>query len=137
MTALKDLPLSEVTSRDDASMRLAASIPDLTTRQFLLTNLVEVNGSYEWRINLDAIAKHYEEVRNHIPKDLAPDDVIFTGKTLFVRGGKSDYILSHHLPIMEARFPNCSITTIAESGHWPHYEQPKRFLEALRPFLSS
>ena len=33
---------------------------------------------------MDAIAKHYEEVRNHIPKDLAPDDVIFTGKTLYV-----------------------------------------------------
>lgn len=31
-------------------------------RQFLLTNLVEVDGRFVWRLNLDALAQHLDKI---------------------------------------------------------------------------
>lgn len=40
-------------------------------RQFLLTNLVEVDGRFVWRLNLDALAQHLDKILD-FPYDKKP-----------------------------------------------------------------
>lgn len=60
---------------------------ELAVRQFLLTNLIEQDGHYTWRVNLDAIIKHLDNIMSF------PDfDTSYLGPTLFLGGGNSPYI---------------------------------------------
>ncbi|MEQ2167893.1 hypothetical protein GOODEAATRI_008766, partial [Goodea atripinnis] len=58
-----------------------------SVRQFLLTNLVEVNGHYSWRVNLEAIAAHLDEIMS-----FPSLDSVYEGPTLFLGGASSAYI---------------------------------------------
>ena len=64
-----------------------------------------------------------------------PDNLIFNKPTLFIRGGNSNYILDDDFPEINSHFPNISIKTIPEVGHWLHAEKPKEFLELTLDFL--
>ncbi len=56
-------------------------------RQFLLTNLVEQNGHYAWRVNLDAISAHLDDIMSF------PNfNTVYEGPTLFLGGASSAYI---------------------------------------------
>lgn len=58
-----------------------------SVRQFLLTNLVEQNGHYAWRVNLEAISNHLEELMGF------PEfKTTYEGPTLFLGGSSSAYI---------------------------------------------
>ena len=56
-------------------------------RQFLLTNLVEVEGRYIWRVNLEAISHHLADITN-FPTFHKP----YPGPALFLGGSNSPYI---------------------------------------------
>lgn len=58
-----------------------------SVRQFLLTNLVEQNGHYAWRVNLEAISAHLEHVMS-----FPSFDATYDGPTLFLGGASSAYI---------------------------------------------
>lgn len=58
-----------------------------SVRQFLLTNLVEHNGHYAWRVNLEAISAHLEHVMS-----FPSFDTTYHGPTLFLGGASSAYI---------------------------------------------
>jgi pimeloyl-ACP methyl ester carboxylesterase len=55
--------------------------------------------------------------------------------TLFIRGGKSNYINAEDEPLMRELFPQSEITTIAGAGHWIHADQPEEFLNLVLDFL--
>lgn len=61
-------------------------------RQFLLTNLVEQNGHYAWRVNLEAISAHLDDIMS-----FPSTDTVYKGPTLFLGGASSAYI----------RYENC------------------------------
>lgn len=61
---------------------------DSLLRQFLLTNLVEENGKFRWRVNLKSIIMHLPHIIGHFPLNREE----FVGPTLFIGGEKSDYI---------------------------------------------
>ena len=52
INALQMLPIIELENRKQAEVLLAETIPQLEYRQFLLQNLLLVNGSYQWRVDL-------------------------------------------------------------------------------------
>ena len=60
----------------------------------------------------------------------------FLKPTLFLRGGKSDYILPedklHGIP---ALFPNSQVVTVPDAGHWLHAEKPDEVFELVRNFV--
>lgn len=56
-------------------------------RQFLLTNLVEAEGRYVWRVNLEAISRHMANIMG-FPVFHAP----YPGPTLFLAGSDSPYV---------------------------------------------
>lgn len=58
-----------------------------SVRQFLLTNLVEQNGHYAWRVNLEAISVHLDHIMS-----FPSFNTIYEGPTLFLGGASSAYI---------------------------------------------
>lgn len=130
--ALQSLALETVQSRSEADQKLGQLVTDLGIRQFLLKNLSrdKDTGGFRWKMNLDVIARDY-------PKILAGLDAggSFEGDTLFIRGGKSDYISTDDETSIRNLFPSSHIETIDGAGHWVHAEQPQALLKVVRQFL--
>lgn len=58
-----------------------------SVRQFLLTNLVEQNGHYAWRVNLEAISASLDHIMS-----FPSFNNTYEGPTLFLGGASSAYI---------------------------------------------
>uniref|UniRef100_A0A7N5KS14 sn-1-specific diacylglycerol lipase ABHD11 n=1 Tax=Ailuropoda melanoleuca TaxID=9646 RepID=A0A7N5KS14_AILME len=104
---------------------------DLAERQFLLTNLVEVDGRLVWRVNLEALAQHVDKILAFPPRQES-----YPGPTLFLLGGNSQYVHpSHHVEIRRL-FPRAQLQTVPNAGHWIHADCPQDFVAAIRGFLA-
>ena len=133
LEGMRALDFTTLKSRKAAEEFLVGYIEDEATRKFVLTNIVrDSNGSYRWRLNLDAIEKHYNELRLK-PEGGQP----FEGPTLFVRGDFSNYIQKKHEAEILELFPNASVKSIMECGHWLHADKPQVFQKIVRDFLLS
>ena len=129
--AMRSVDLSAVRFRKDVDEALAGRIPNATTRQFILKNLkVGDDGSFEWKLNLNAIFRSYNEVNRDI-ESAKP----FTGPALFIRGAKSRYILDEDLEKIQELFPHSRLETIPDAGHWAHADAPEAFMTRVRDFL--
>ncbi len=131
--AMRRVDLATVASRAEAERRLAQAIPDADLRSFLMQNLVARGGGYAWRVNLDAIGRHMEELLG-FP---AMGDLRFPGPALFVSGERSEYIDSRHHERVLSFFPRAEFAVIADAGHRVHAEQPDRFVDAVGRFLAA
>uniref|UniRef100_A0A6P7G4B1 sn-1-specific diacylglycerol lipase ABHD11 n=1 Tax=Diabrotica virgifera virgifera TaxID=50390 RepID=A0A6P7G4B1_DIAVI len=82
-----NIPMSQC--RTIVDNELAKSIDDKALRAFLLTNLIQKsNGSFGWRINIPSLLTNF----HHVTKFPQLNDLQYDGPTLFVAGGKSDYV---------------------------------------------
>lgn len=130
--ALKSLPLDRITSRREADEWLAPQIENPAVRQFLLQNLVSDNDHYHWRIDLNLLASALPAITGF---PLGPEIQPFSGPTLFVGGGLSEYLKPQYHQAIRALFPNARIKTIEHAGHWVHIDQPDCFEATVRCFL--
>lgn len=129
--SLKNLPVSSLTNRKQAELQLAESIPELSYRQFLLQNLLLINGTYTWRINLDIFERNGDNIIAFPSTDnMSP----FYGKTLFISGANSNYIPKNST---ETLFPSAKYQIVANAEHWVHVQQPDAFIKAVTDFLST
>lgn len=130
LAGLKSIDLNEIKSRGAADRKLAEYVPEIGVRQFLLKNLYWVEkGQLGWRINIPVLSKEINRIL-----ELLPFDTIETN-TLYVRGGKSNYILESDYDMIHEKFPNCEIVTIEQSGHWLHAEAPEEFYQIVIDFI--
>jgi pimeloyl-ACP methyl ester carboxylesterase len=131
--ALLDLNPAELSSRKEASTKLAEWIDDAAVRQFILKNLYlhKTTERYTWRMNLEVIHRSYEHILSN-----SLDDAQFDGPTLFVRGERSDYIQLNEWSLCQSYFPNAQLSSIAKAGHWVHAEQAQSFLNVVNTFLN-
>ncbi|XP_043278544.1 protein ABHD11-like isoform X2 [Venturia canescens] len=126
------LPLSE--SRKLVDRQLTKIIHSETLRQFLLMNLVEYEpGKLKWRVNLPVLA---EKFSNHIAKFPLKGSEQYTGPTLFIGGGRSDYIKKEDHPSIKKLFPRAEIRYIDGAGHWVQSEKPAEFLDMTVHFIN-
>uniref|UniRef100_H3B128 sn-1-specific diacylglycerol lipase ABHD11 n=2 Tax=Latimeria chalumnae TaxID=7897 RepID=H3B128_LATCH len=130
ITLESNVPRSE--ARRQAEEQLQAIVTKTTVRQFLLTNLVYRDGQYVWRVNLDAIDNHLDDLVSFPEFSTA-----YCGSTLFLGGGDSPYISSEDFPAIERLFPNSDIQYIPGAGHWVHAEKSHDFLNAVCTFLEA
>lgn len=130
--AMFDLDLDHLESRTIADEQLKTRIDEYGTRQFLLKNLTrKKKGGYEWKMNLPVLHQNYAEILSAIEGNST-----FDHPTLFLRGGKSDYILDEDFEDIQSLFPDSQLATIQEAGHWVHAEAPKQFMEVVLDFLN-
>ncbi len=118
-------------SRGDADDFLANYIPDWGTRQFLLKNLYwEKDKTLALRMNLPVLAKAEEIIGESLD-----ENECYEGKTLFLKGSKSEYVQDDDAQLIHDRFRESKIVTIPEAGHWLHAENPEIFYEEVINFL--
>ncbi len=130
LKGLNSIDLSVTKTRGAADKKLAETIPELSVRQFLLKNLYWVKkGQLGWRINIPVLTRTIGEIVEEIKFDTI--DV----ETLFVRGGKSNYILESDFDAIAEKFPRSMIHSIEKSGHWIHAEAPDEFYTVVTNFL--
>jgi esterase len=132
--AMRGLDLAGIRRRSEADAALATAVPDAAERGFLLQNLVFDNEQAHWRLNLEAIERAMPQLTGFPP---VPDSAVYHGPALFVAGGRSDYLLPGHQPVIRRLFPNARLARIPDAGHWVHAEQPQAFLDIVEPFLAA
>jgi len=131
--ALRDLDLGTVKTRKDAEEALAETVQERKVRLFLLKNLERTGkNSFSWKINLDALASHYEEVVKSVEKKGRQ----FDGPVLFIKGERSDYIEERDMDEIRSLFPRAEMKIIPQACHWLHAEAQSRFVELCREFLN-
>jgi len=132
ITCLHNLNLKDITSKNDADLILEKDILDPTLRAFALTNLVK-DQEWKWRINIEAIYHSMSKLAQFEIPESSP--LFYKGDTFFIAGGKSRYIRSSHLNQIGKRFPNHSLQTIPNVGHWIHAENPDASIKAVKMYL--
>jgi pimeloyl-ACP methyl ester carboxylesterase len=130
ISALAALDVSSFSARQEIEEMLAGPIPSLNLRRFLLKNLGRgAGGKFEWKINLAGLEENYPSVR------AAVAGTPFAGPTLFIRGGRSEYIQATGEPLIQELFPHAEIRTIENATHWLHADAPDEFVRLVREFL--
>lgn len=133
LKGLAAIQLGDLQSRQEANEILSAYEPSEGVRQFLLKNLYKKeHGGFDWRINLPVLSRDMAMV-GQATEPKHPIDV----PTLFMRGEKSNYILDSDWDSIHAHFPNATLATVPDAGHWIQAEQPAAFLQALHAFLDA
>ena len=126
------LDLSGIASRADADRALSTAIPDAATRLFLLQNLVQKDGSFDWRLNLPVLREYHDQILG-FP---AYGDVTFDGPSLILSGANSPYVSADYHGDILRYFPNASFQVVQNAGHWLHADQPQAVCDAVARFLS-
>ena len=131
LAALLALDLKAFPTRTEIEVALAAEIPSLNLRRFLLKNLGRNDdGSFQWKMNLRAVAENYPSLGEALSVAIP-----FTNPTQFIRGGKSDYIRAEDEAEIHHLFPSAKIETIRGAGHWVHADKPEEFVRRVLDFL--
>ena len=128
LKALERIDFNSVQTRGDAEGFLGQYISEKSVIQFLLKNLYWTEDkNLNWRFNLKTLSEKYNDfVANAIKFGT------FNGKTLFISGEKSNYILPQDELLIRQQFPNFQLVTIPNAGHWVQAENPVDFTNTVK-----
>jgi pimeloyl-ACP methyl ester carboxylesterase len=133
IAAINSIDLNSISSRKEAEEKLKQSL-DESTLQFILKSLYwkeTIDGKrLAWRFNIKAIEENLDALGQELPPDY-----IYEGPTLFLRGERSTYITDADKDSIKYYFPNSTIETVPNAGHWIHADNPEGFLKATLSFL--
>ena len=131
LDGLTVLQKNQLRSRKKADELLQDKIHEVGIRQFLLKNLYrDKNDQLKLRLNLRVIKDNIEEIGKGLP-----DKAVYSGSTLFIKGGRSSYIENTDKKIIQHHFPNAQFKVIEKAGHWVHAEQPVVFFDTVNEYL--
>jgi pimeloyl-ACP methyl ester carboxylesterase len=131
VAAMRDVELAPGLTRAAADAALTGAVAEAAVRGFLLQSLVP-GAQPRWKLGLAEIAAAMPEIEGWE----APAAARYTGPTLFVAGGRSNYIRAEHRGAIRALFPAARFVTLRRAGHWLHADDPEGFLEVLSAALS-
>lgn len=134
LAAMRGVPLATCRTRAEADAALAESVPDPAVRGFLMQNVANGPGGLSWGVNLAALERHFEAIRGF---PAIPQGSGYPGPTLFVAGGRSDYLQPGHAVEIGRLFPRATIETIPAAGHWVHADAPAEFIAIVERFLAT
>ncbi|MDZ7309586.1 MAG: alpha/beta fold hydrolase, partial [candidate division KSB1 bacterium] len=119
LEALSSIKLEGLTARQQVDALLTPHLPNPVIRQFVLTNLVRsADNTFVWRVNLATLRAFQREMASYTAAPTAR----FTGETLFLGGGDSQYHLDHDESLLLSHFPNSHLLMIPGAGHWIHFD---------------
>lgn len=128
---MRDIDLPHIQGRKEAQDFLEKEV-DRPTVMFLLKNLVSEEGKWRWKLNLEALAQNYHEIWKPLQKNRT-----WPGPALFIRGGNSDYVRDEDRALVGDLFPQATVATVADAGHWLHAEKPQEVLGLMGNWLTS
>ncbi len=131
LRALLALDLATFRNRTEVVRALESAAPALALRQWLVRNLeTGADGGLRWKANLPALLDNYEALTAAVCGGRK-----FHGRTLLLRGGRSDYVQNEDEVSTREWFPKLKMRTIEGAGHWLHAEAPDEFQEICEAFL--
>ena len=131
LDALAAIDPTDYDRREEIDAVLAEDVSSRPIRQFLLQNLDYDGERYTWRMNLDALRAHYDDLIAALPAEGT-----FEGPTRVIRGEQSDYVGEADMTDVRERFPAAGLVTIDGAGHWVHADAPEAFADAVLNFLA-
>ncbi|MBF0277846.1 MAG: alpha/beta fold hydrolase [SAR324 cluster bacterium] len=134
LNALNSVDFNQIKKRDEVDFHLQCQIPDIGLRHFLMKNLTRKGQQYFWQINLHSIEEAMPALML-FPE--FPAERKYSGKTLFIGGANSDYILRQHYQQIFRFFPRNKIVMLKNAGHWVHAEQPQALLKTVQSFINT
>ena len=132
--AMQACDLAPPRRRADVDAQLAATVPDPAMRAFLLQNLETRDGALAWQPNLAGLLAAMPELTD-FPEALAGRR--YAGPTRALRGARSDYVDAAGAAALRGYFPDATVATVPDAGHWPHAEQPVAFQRLLAEALAA
>jgi esterase len=130
--AMRALPLERFTRRSEVADALAGAVPDRAVRNFLSLSAAAGDAGLFWTLNLEVLERDFEAILGF---PAIPPGRSFPGPTLFLGGGRSNYLREEHRPEIDRLFPHATIQTIPDAGHWVHADAPEAFVAAVDHFL--
>ncbi|XP_075983984.1 sn-1-specific diacylglycerol lipase ABHD11-like [Anticarsia gemmatalis] len=101
---------------------------------FIIMNVGQLaDKSYGWKCNLDALKQNFVTIAT-FPPDYNGKQ--YPGPTLFIGGGRSNYLPKTDEPGIKSYFPQAELQYIPHVGHNVHAEDPTAFLNILKDFFS-
>lgn len=99
---------------------------------WLAHSMKESGGGVTWRHNQQGIAKARLNIE---PTDLWPAVRVLDCPSLFIRGGRSDFLPAQTLQAMSACNPNIRTVEVADASHYVHDDQSEVFNALVSGFL--
>lgn len=121
--------------RSDILRGIKERFPEEEFYQLLAKNIRKnkEDGKFEWKINANVIEKNRHQLTSW---ESPAKGNIYSGHILFIKGEKSDYINEQEDgPAIRKLFPQARFTTIPNTGHAIHAEQPQPLAESILAFL--
>ncbi|MBT7406782.1 MAG: alpha/beta hydrolase, partial [Opitutae bacterium] len=94
---------------------------------------VQEGEGFRWKANIQVLRNSITELSSN---PLVVEDR-YDRPTLFIRGGKSGYLRSEHIPEAKQYFPHSQFEVLPHAGHDVHVEDRPGFLAAFQNFLFS
>ncbi|KAI8378180.1 Alpha/Beta hydrolase protein [Choanephora cucurbitarum] len=131
---MREIQSRRLTRQKEADDILKTVEPDVAVRQFLLTNLKKnkSDGVYQFRVPLTIL----ENALGHLG-EFRPKKGVYQGPTLFITGDQSPFRKPFlRMPsLIPSYFPNATVVTVKEAGHWVQAEKPDEFLSLTTEFI--
>lgn len=130
--AMETVDFEKTKSRGDVENQLKEYIPQKPLRLFLMKNLKRYSKNrFGWKLNLPVLKESLETIVEGIDTNQK-----FEQPTLFIGGGKSDYIEKQDHELIRSIFSNSEIKEIPEASHWIHADTPEAFCSIVSEFLN-
>jgi pimeloyl-ACP methyl ester carboxylesterase len=134
---LLNLHPENFTLRNEAEQVLLEKLPNINLVRFLIKNLrTTTEGGYTWKINIQSIHRNLYKLIDGVDEENDDKPQVFLKPALFIKGEKSDYIEDEDLQEIKKMFPDLRFENVQNAGHWVHAEQPVKFLEIVKKFIS-
>jgi pimeloyl-ACP methyl ester carboxylesterase len=131
LDAMLAIDFSKVSSRGDVDKQLLPYINNEKLRQFLLKNVCwRDRQTMDWRLDLKSINENMPALFERLDYPGT-----YHGPVMFIRGGRSDYILDGDIPEIKIKFPGAIMETIENASHWVQADAPGEFYTLVRNFL--
>ena len=117
---------AQARNRQEAQKAMQGFIAE-AEQPFLLKGF-DAGSPERFRFNLSVLKTQYSNIMGWEP-------VFFDKPTLFIKGGRSDYIQAEHSRTILAQFPKATSFVVAGANHWVHAEKPETVVRAIQKFL--
>jgi pimeloyl-ACP methyl ester carboxylesterase len=130
--AILSVEISKIRSYSDAERTFSLFGLSKESLQLVIKNIKKSGDSFIWKPDTNSIFKNLDQIKSGI----ISDSKIFI-PTLFLKGQYSNFIMEEDYPLIYKNFPEAEIKTIANSGHWIHYDNRTSFIKEILNFIES
>ncbi len=135
VNTMSNFDFSKHQNRTEINRALLQDIKEDAYRQILLKNIRKNKHlhCFEWKLNHKTIQKNLLHIMDGMDEKIVRKER-HNFPVLFIKGEHSNYITLEDEQLICKIFPKAKVTSISESGHWIHAEQPQLLIKSILDF---